>query len=220
MRIIIIIVVIIAGCAGFFLGAITIGIALTHKSSDAVLNLIGNLLTFVGVGAGAYLGFRQLNVGVSQIAETARQAAFDRTMRITSQIESKYRAFDSISWRKALDKFSLVLPIENIQKQSLEEFIAHSHSVKEYKELIELLNLTGEVFHGVEIGFYNQKYIFERGYQFFFDVWRWGWPVIQMQREKDKIMFPNSPPSYMIDLENYLRNNDAIFAPLPEIRNT
>jgi hypothetical protein len=217
MRTVAFIVALIAGCAGFFIGAIAIGLALSGKASDAVLNLISNLVTFIGVGAGAYLGFRQLNIGVTQIAESARQSTLDRTMHVVSAIEAKYRAFDSDAWRNHIDKFDFLLPIESLPKSRVAQFITHVQAFKEFKDLVELLNLAGEAFHGVEIGLYNQKYVFERGPQFFFDLWRYAWPLIAMEREKERVMFPGVVPTYMLDLENYLRSHDAIFAPLPTI---
>ncbi|MDP3338582.1 MAG: hypothetical protein Q8Q75_08065 [Rhodoferax sp.] len=212
-----IIVAVIAGCAGFFLGAIAIGVALSGKVSDAVLNLVSNLLTFVGVGAGAYLGFRQLNVGVSQIAEGTRQATLDRTMHFVSAIEARYRGFDSGAWRKHIDEFNFLLPIANLPKSRIAQFIAHAEKSKEFKEIVELLNLAGEAFHGVEIGVYNEKYVFERSFQFFFDLWRSAWPLIAMEREKERTIFPGAMPTYMLDLENFLRKHDAIFVPLPTV---
>lgn len=212
-----ILVAIISGCCGFFLGAITIGLALSGQASDAVLNLIGNLLTFVGAGAAAYIGFRQLNVGVSQIAESVRQSTFDRTMQFVSTIEAKYRAIELGSWRKCIHEFDFLLPIEKLPKTRINEFIASAQQLKEYKEVVELLNLASEAFNGIELGVYNERYVVERSFRFFFDLWRISWPLIAMEREREKIMFPETIPAYMLDLENFLRKHDAIFVPLPGI---
>lgn len=212
-----ILVAIVAGCCGFFLGAIAIGLALSGKASDAVLNLIGNLLTFVGAGAAAYIGFRQLNVGVSQIAESVRQSTFDRTMQFVSTIEAKYRAIDLGSWRKCIDDFDFLLPIEKLPKTRVNEFISSAQQLKEYKEVVELLNLASEAFNGIELGVYNERYVVERSFRFFSDIWRISWPLIAMERERDKIMFPGTIPAYMLDLENFLRKHDAIFVPIPTI---
>lgn len=213
----VILVAIVAGCCGFFLGAIAIGLALSGKASDSVLNLIGNLLTFIGAGAAAYIGFRQLNVGVSQIAESARQSTFERTMQFVSTVEARYRAFDLNSWRHRIDEFDFLLPIEKLPQTRVDEFIESVRPLKEYKEVVALFNLAGEAFNGIELGVYNEQYVIERSFQFFFDLWRIGWPLIAMVRERDKIMFPGVPPAYMLDLENFLRKHDAIFVPLPRI---
>lgn len=218
MKILIVISSILFLCVGFFLGAISIGAVLSNGISDAVINLITNSIVFIGVGAGAYLGLRQISLGVDQIAESTKQAKLDRTVGLISKVEAEYVAFDTDEWLSLIDEYGFLLPIDKIDTKTLESFISEAQKKSCYKDLVTLMNSVGEVFSGIELKVYESNYIFERMHQVFFDLWRYAWPLIVMQREKEKRMHADGQAFYMLDLQDYLINNDDIFVSLPIVK--
>ena len=203
-------------CLGFFLGSLSIAFVLPNENSEIIYTIIANIVLLIAASIAGFVGLKQINLGYSQIEQNAKNENLNRTVNILSGISEKYISLNSDAIRLLLEKYDMLLPIDTIKFSKLEQFMAEFQKTEEFHKLMILFTLNTQIQQGIYSGFYEEDIANSQLSQFWDDLWLLGWPVIIMQRRRDKLSYQGKY-YFMKDLETYLEKNSSLYSSLPKV---